>query len=799
MKKTPYFSVIVPMYNVQRYIKLCIDSILNQTFKDFEIIIVDDASTDDSYKICNERYGDNEKVRIIRQEKNQGQGPARNNGIANALGKYIYFLDSDDLIMVDTLEKIHEVAEKTDADVIRAAGYFVTYQDDDKPIEVSKMKKIWDRYNTEGFLKEDKYYRLVEHYHNHGNFTTVWLCCYKREFLKRHSIKFEAIISEDELFTIEIYCYAEKYYVMHNSFYVYRRHSGTTMTNYNYNRIKRAFKAVLTMASKLERALPNVKQFAEDKIKRNIFIERLLSGTIETHIRPFYDKLNDELDSTVNAALLPTFGKSTGQAKYIFDILNSTYKKNYELKRENSRLEDQLKRLNRLIDLYMWENERLENMFNEMTRVKESMTRPFDNLCHESYEHFYNLSRVLLKKNYTDLMERVFRTTVEKIRRKDKIKVAFVTDNAAMWCGDELYNYFAEHERFEATVFLCLNQTELSFGNVQKDFRHGVEQFKSRGINVIGIDNLNTPIEKQDIIIFLRPYLNHYPRAFHLYSLTPDTLLVNIPYSFHVSDWTYVTGTSNTPFNVLWKYFFDTQEHMESYKKSCDIPVKSYYSGYPRLDSFFDKETKFNFEWKMARPDAVKIIYAPHWTIDDRGVKYSTFRYNYKFFYEYAKAHPETSWIIKPHPHLFAAAVTSGLFPSDKAFEEYLKAWDDLPNAKLVTGAYFLDIFATSDGMILDSGSFIGEYQYTHKPMIFLTRETQKFNDLSNELMKVVYRVDGKDLNGIEGLIQKIFIDGKDEMYDERRNFFDKYCNYVKDNGMTASEYIFKTISQELL
>ena len=178
---------------------------------------------------------------------------------------------------------------------------------------------------------------------------------------------------------------------------------------------------------------------------------------------------------------------------------------------------------------------------------------------------------------------------------------------------------------------------------------------------------------------------------------------------------------------------------------------------------------------------------------------YATFQYNYKFFYEYAKAHQEISWVIKPHPNLFKSAAKTGLFPSEQAFEEYLKAWDNLPNAKLVTGAYYHDIFATSDGMILDSGSFIAEYQYTHKPMIFLTRDTQKFNALGDELMKITYRVDGRDLKGIAQMIQKIFIEGNDEMYDARLKFFDKYLDYVKANGMTASEYIYKNISDELI
>lgn len=342
MKKTPYFSVIVPMYNVQRYIKLCIDSILNQTFKDFEIIIVDDASPDDSYKICHERYGKNEKVRIIRHEKNQGLGSSRNTGIKNARGKYIYFVDSDDLIMKDTLEKIYAVAEKTNADVIRTAGHFVTYQDDEKPIEVSKMKTVWDTYNTEGLLKDDKYYRLMEHYYTPRNFTTAWLCCYKRDFFLKHSIKFESIISEDELFTIEIYCFAEKYYVMHSAFYVYRRHSGTIMTSYNHDRVKKAIAALPIIENKLNKILPNVKQFAESNVARKRFVKRILSGMVETHIKPLYNNFNEELDSTIQESLLPIFGESTGLAQYLLDDLNITARKADEFKQKNLQLTRQL-------------------------------------------------------------------------------------------------------------------------------------------------------------------------------------------------------------------------------------------------------------------------------------------------------------------------------------------------------------------------------------------------------------------------------------------------------------------------
>ena len=109
---TPYFSIIIPMYNVEKYIRICVDSILNQTFKDFEVIIVDDCSTDNSYKICNELYGNNEKIRLFRQDKNYGiPSFGRNYGLEKAVGKYVWFIDNDDAIVPESLEKLYNITQ----------------------------------------------------------------------------------------------------------------------------------------------------------------------------------------------------------------------------------------------------------------------------------------------------------------------------------------------------------------------------------------------------------------------------------------------------------------------------------------------------------------------------------------------------------------------------------------------------------------------------------------------------------------------------------------------------------------
>ena len=122
-----------------------------------------------------------------------------------------------------------------------------------------------------------------------------------------------------------------------------------------------------------------------------------------------------------------------------------------------------------------------------------------------------------------------------------------------------------------------------------------------------------------------------------------------------------------------------------------------------------------------------------------------------------------------------------------------------MPNAQVFTGAYYQDIFATSDGMIHDSISFIAEYQYTHKPMIYLlNNEQEEFTELGKKILDASYLVDGKNLEQIADTIQKIFIEGNDPLKYARQKVFDEELNYCRRNGMDASDFIYKTVAREL-
>ena len=110
------FSIIIPVYNVEPYLRECLNSIINQTFQEFEIICIDDGSTDNSFSVLQEYAQKDKRFKIFRQE-NQGSGIARNYGINTAKGKYLVFVDPDDWVVQDYLEQLYDAFKESGADV----------------------------------------------------------------------------------------------------------------------------------------------------------------------------------------------------------------------------------------------------------------------------------------------------------------------------------------------------------------------------------------------------------------------------------------------------------------------------------------------------------------------------------------------------------------------------------------------------------------------------------------------------------------------------------------------------------
>lgn len=208
-------SVIMPVYNAEKYLEQCIESVLNQTYLHWELIIIDDGSTDNSAEICRLYINKDPRIKLILQE-NSGVSTARNVGISHAQGAYIAFIDADDAYSSEQLERM---IEKTgnDIDLVYADYFNLTGQ----KLTASREKVVEGIVDRETFID----YVLI-----HSVFTTVWRGLFRASVCKMctfSSLKF----CEDLFFILEFASYAKRVSLVNEAYYHYRRDNLSSMTN----------------------------------------------------------------------------------------------------------------------------------------------------------------------------------------------------------------------------------------------------------------------------------------------------------------------------------------------------------------------------------------------------------------------------------------------------------------------------------------------------------------------------------------------------------------------------------------
>ena len=209
-------SIIVPVYNVEKYLRKCLDSLINQTLKDIEIICINDGSTDKSLEILEEYKNRDSRIILLNQE-NSGQSIARNNGIKKATGEYIGFVDPDDWIDLDYYEKLYNAASTNDTDIAVGGIIRVTGIKKKKFLNFEK-ETITDNTNLKFELCDvpEKSY--------------VWNKIYKTEKLKEIGLVFEkGIFYEDCIFTPQALFYLGKIVTVPNIYYYYLRRGNSTV------------------------------------------------------------------------------------------------------------------------------------------------------------------------------------------------------------------------------------------------------------------------------------------------------------------------------------------------------------------------------------------------------------------------------------------------------------------------------------------------------------------------------------------------------------------------------------------
>ena len=191
MVQSPKVSIIVPVYNVEKYLEESLNCIVNQTFEDFEVICVDDGSTDRSLGIIKRYVERDNRFKVICQ-KNAGGGAARNNGFLEAKGEYVIFLDSDDLFSPKLLEKAYEEAVNSDADIV--AFNFRQFDETGTKNFRWGVHIDWLPQNVNVFNYKDCPDLILSIVN-----PTPWNKLYRSEFIKKFNLKFDEISSSNDI------------------------------------------------------------------------------------------------------------------------------------------------------------------------------------------------------------------------------------------------------------------------------------------------------------------------------------------------------------------------------------------------------------------------------------------------------------------------------------------------------------------------------------------------------------------------------------------------------------------------
>ena len=228
------FSVIVPIYNIEKYIRRCIDSVLTQSFSDYELILVDDGSPDMCGEICDEYAKKDERIKVIHKE-NGGLVSARQAGIKEASGEYVFHLDGDDAICPDALESAYKIISETNADIVS-----FSYKCSINNQTGDTVEDLAD----EGFYNKDEireyiFPKLLSDKNMNHIFYFLWGKAIKRELATKHQLNVNPAISLGEDLSCIVPCFleAETIYMSRKAIYLYTIRNDSISTDFKTHQI----------------------------------------------------------------------------------------------------------------------------------------------------------------------------------------------------------------------------------------------------------------------------------------------------------------------------------------------------------------------------------------------------------------------------------------------------------------------------------------------------------------------------------------------------------------------------------
>ena len=474
-------SVILPVYNTEKYLPQCLDSVLNQTLKEIELICIDDGSTDNSLNILESYAEKDNRIQVLTQS-NKGQGAARNRAIELARGEYVYFMDSDDFLDLNTLEETYNCCEEKYLDFVMFQ--LINYDD------VTKVYSEIDYYNMD-FITEmvgDK----VFNYNDLSSKTisvAVSPCnkLFNRKFLSRIDARFpEGLKFEDNVFFFKVFLAAKRVYFIRKHYYKRRRREGSTTASH-YEK----YSDTIQVADKVIDVFKSYDLF-------DIFEERLYNFKIHS-IFHWFEKVEDEYREDFFYKIKENFKLIEDDEKLLNRYMDMLWFKNkhllinvlksdnlkefdlsmdlFELNKKNKSLKKDKKRLKKKIKKLEKENNAMKNSKSWKITKPLRMTKGAGRMSLKERLLNKSGSYTFYKKEHNKLTKELKKSTKreKKLNKelKDSKKELEEVKNELSFKSEELKE---SHKKYESKINdLLISADLIKKGVVKNDVNHNEE------------------------------------------------------------------------------------------------------------------------------------------------------------------------------------------------------------------------------------------------------------------------------------------------------------------------------------
>lgn len=351
---------------------------------------------------------------------------------------------------------------------------------------------------------------------------------------------------------------------------------------------------------------------------------------------------------------------------------------------------------------------------------------------------------------------------------KRKIPITYLVSQVELFQAEGFLQELSRDSRFDVRVIIFPNFENSSLSPSESVLTQ-LNDLRFSGLALTSVcasqpSDLPSPLRviRPGGLIFVDQPHQNLGRKWRPFSLAPFWLLAYVPYGFKVSP-----GFSNNfslPFfSLLWRIFAESDWHSNQFLSANVARPRHIFSlGYPKMDRF----KMANIDTASQGSERAKIIWAPHWSVRDETLGYGTFEWSYPAMFEIAREYPMIHWIFKPHQRLSQQVISSGLMSASE-WRKFLQDWESLENGSVLFGSGYIEAFDESVALITDSGSFLGEYTFTTKPILLLKSDSsQGYNETGQRIALANYVASSP--SDIQTFLTEIVIGGRDTLKNNR-------------------------------